>query len=73
MIRAEGSTRLARSLISKLVKLEKQLGVSPWFARIPTASNPADDASRLDFNTSWLVGAPKPDVVLPAQFCQWGM
>ena len=73
MIRAEGSTRLAQSLISEFVKLEKQLRVFPWFARVPTASNPADDASRLNFNTPWLVGVPKPDIVLPAQFCQWGM
>ena len=73
MIRAEGSTRLAQSLISEFVKLEKQLKVFPWFARVPTASNPADDASRLNFNTPWLVGVPKPDIVLPAQFCQWGM
>ena len=73
MIRAEGSTRLTQSLISEFVKLEKQLKVFPWFARVPTASNPADDASRLNFNTPWLVGVPKPDIVLPAQFCQWGM
>ena len=73
LIRAEGSTELAQKLISEFVILEKQLRIFPWFARVPTASNPADDASRLNFNTPWLVGVPRPDVVLPAQLSQWGM
>ena len=73
MIRAEGSTRLAQVLISEFVKLGKKLRVFPWFARVPSASNPADDASRLNFNTPWLIGVPRPDIVLPAQLSQWGV
>ena len=73
LIRADGSTELSQVLIAELVKLEKDTGILPWFARVPSASNPADDASRLVFNTPWLLGVPKPSIVLPARLSQWGM
>ena len=42
-----------------------------WFSRVPTASNPAD-ASRLTFNVPWLLGVPRPELILPARLSEWG-
>ena len=71
LIRAEGSTRLAQAMIAQFAKLEKHLKILPWFAPVPSASNPADDASRLNFQTPWLIGVPRPEIVLPARLSQW--
>lgn len=73
LIRAEGATRLASAIVNQFVKLESTLKCYPWFARVPSASNPADDASRLFFNVPWLLGVPKPSIVLPARLSQWGV
>jgi hypothetical protein len=73
LIRAEGATRLASAIVNQFVKLESTLKCFPWFARVPSASNPADDASRLVFNVPWLLGVPKPSIVLPARLSQWGV
>ena len=73
LICAEGATKLASAAVNQFVKLESKLKCCPCFARVPSASNPADDASRLNFDTPWLIGVPKPDIVLPAQLSQWGM
>ena len=60
LIRADGSTELSQVILAEFVKLEKDTGILPWFARVPSASNPADDASRLVCNTPWLLGVPSP-------------
>jgi len=73
LIRADGSTRLTKAMIGQFVNLEKTLRILPWFARVPSASNPADDASRLNFQTPWLIGVPRPAIVLPAQLSQSGI
>ena len=73
LIRADGSTRLAKAMIGQFVSLEKTLRILPWFARVPSASNPSDDASRLNFQTPWLLGVPRPAIVLPAHLSQWGI
>ena len=73
LIRADGSTRLAKAMIGQFVSLEKTLRILSWFARVPSASNPSDDASRLNFQTPWLLGVPRPAIVLPAHLSQWGI
>ena len=65
--------RLPRRCLTQFVKLEKTLKCLPWFAGVPSASNPADDASRLVFNVPWLLGVPKSPIVLPARLSQWGI
>ena len=73
LIRAEGATQIAQAMLDQFVKLEKTLRCLPWFARVPSASNPADDASRLVFNVPWLLGVPRSPIVLPARLSQWGI
>ena len=73
LIRAEGATQIAQAMLDQFVKLEKTLRCLPWFARVPSASTPADDASRLVFNVPWLLGVPRSPIVLPARLSQWGI
>ena len=39
---------MAVGLVEFMLKLEMSLNVTPWYARVPTPSNPADDPSRGD-------------------------
>ena len=48
MIRADGATQIAKTLVDRFVVLEERLRIWPWFSRVPSHSNPADAASRLD-------------------------
>jgi hypothetical protein len=73
LIRADGSTLLSQAMIAEFVKLEKDVRILPWLSRVPSASNPADDAARLIFNVPWLFGVPRPAIVLPARLSQWGI
>jgi len=73
LIRANGSTLLSQAIIAEFLRLERDTCILPWFSRVPTASNPADDASRLIFNVPWLLGAPRPELILPARLSQWGI
>ena len=72
-VRAEGATPAAAGMVRDFVKYEKLLGLLPWFGRVPSASNPADDASRLNFDVAWLTQAKLLSVVLPAHLSQWGI
>ena len=49
LVRADGATPAAMGIVTEFVKFEKLLHLLPWF-RVPSHSNPADDASRLSFN-----------------------
>ena len=57
LIPANGSTLLSQAIIAEFLRLERDTCILPWFSRVPTASNPADDASRLIFNVPWLLGS----------------
>ena len=48
LVRADGGTALAASIVREFVKYEKKLRLLPWFGRVPSISNPADSASRLE-------------------------
>eukprot|EP00435_Cladocopium_sp_Y103_P067691 s116_g30.t1 len=63
LVRADGSTVLSQCLLRQFVGMEKDLAILPWFSRVPSASNPADDASRLVFNVPWLIGVPRSKVL----------
>ena len=47
-IRGCGETSAASIYISEFVSLEAENQLRSWFARVPSHSNPADGASRLD-------------------------
>ena len=47
LVRADGSTPIASGIVQEFLKYEKLLSLLPWFGRVPSISNPADDASRL--------------------------
>ena len=53
-IRGNGETHIASVLISEFVELESAFQHKAWFGRCPSASNPADGASRMDL--SWFEG-----------------
>jgi len=73
LVRAEGATQAAAGMVRDFVKYEKLLNLLPWFGRVPSISNPADDASRLKFEVPWLAQAKLLSVVLPAHLSQWGI
>ena len=47
-ISGSGRNAVASSLVEFMLKLEMALNVTPWYARVPTASNIADEPSRGD-------------------------
>ena len=71
-IRATGATKCAEVMIDRFVDMEHKLNIWPWFSRVPSASNPSDAASGLDFSVSWLRKAKHVTLVIPAHFSQWG-
>ena len=73
LVRADGATPVAAGIVNEFVKFEKLLHLLPWFVRVPSYSNPADDASRLNFQVPWLTSATPVQVVLPAHLSQWGI
>ena len=76
LVRADGSTpiaAIAAGIVQEFLKYEKILSLLPWFGRVPSLSNPADDASRLQFDTPWRAGARHLQVVLPTHLSQWGI
>ena len=58
-IRGSGETSLASSFISEFVTLEAGHQLRSWFARVPSHSNPADGASRLDDSELASLGASR--------------
>ena len=73
LVRADGATPVATGIVNEFVKFEKLLHLLPWFGRVPSHSNPADDASRLSFDSPWLAEAKHVQVVLPSHLSQWGI
>ena len=73
LVRADGATPAAAGMVNEFVKFEKLLHLLPWFGRVPSHSNPADDASRLSFDVPWLKQANQKQVVLPSHLSQWGI
>ena len=73
LVRADGGTSLAAGIVREFVRYEKTLRRLPWFGRVPSISNPADSASRLEFDTPWLQGANHLRLVLPDHMSQWGV
>ena len=69
----EGSTSIASGIVQEFLKYEKNLSLLPWFGRFSPISNPADDASRLQFDTPLIAGAKDLQVVLPTHLSQWGI
>ena len=65
LVRADGATVVANGLVTEFVRMEKLLKLLPWFARVPSHSNPSDSASRLEFNVPWLKDSCFVPVVLP--------
>ena len=50
-ISGAGRNLTARALVGFLLKLEMAVCAAPWYARVPTPSNIADDPSRGDLQT----------------------
>ena len=50
LIRASGATDLGAWLIDLTVQFEIENKLVPWFARVPSISNPADEVSRLEIH-----------------------
>jgi hypothetical protein len=72
-IRASASTSLGTALVADYVNFEYRCHFSPWFARVASHSNPADQPSRLDFSPIWLRDAERFELVLPVHLSQWGI
>ena len=53
-IRGSGGTPFSSCVIADFIDVELQLQHRSWFGRCPSASNPADGASRLDL--TWFEG-----------------
>ena len=64
-IPASASTSLGTTLVTDYVNFEYKCRFSPWFARVASHSNPADQPSRLDFSPIWLRDAERFELVLP--------
>ena len=58
-IRGTADSRFARGMIHEGTLLEAKLQVSPYFARVPTASNIGDGPSRLDFTLCDHIGCQR--------------
>ena len=72
-IRADAGTSLGRALIEEYVRLEGVCNVAPWFSRVTTSSNIADEPSRLCFSNPLFQGAERKAVVLPVRLSEWGI
>jgi hypothetical protein len=66
LIKAYSPSVQSNLIISAFVNLELSLRVNSWFSRVPSFSNPADDASRLKFEPLLAVGAKQVEV--PSSF-----
>ena len=48
LTKALGATRLAEAIVHHVTSMEAEICNKPWYGRVPTASNIADDPSRLE-------------------------
>ena len=63
-IAGSADSKHARWMIHQGALLESQLNVTPYFSRVPTASNPADGPSRMSFDLCLKLGAS--ETLLPS-------
>ena len=73
LIRGVGATNLGQWLVDLIVELEQSAETVPWFARVPTSSNPADEVSRLCFDGILFRDSPRIRVTLPEHLKEWGI
>ena len=59
MIRLFAEHPFADSIVQRFLRLEQQFQLRIWFGRVPTASNPADDPSRMSFEVVASLGAAR--------------
>ena len=59
MIRLFAEHPFADSIVRRCLRLEQQFQLRIWFGRVPTASNPADDPSRVSFEVATSLGAAR--------------
>ena len=73
LIRAAGAIELGSWLIELVAQFEMEHNLLPWFARVPSISNPADEVSRLDFAGGLFRGVRRIRVKLPSHLREWGI
>ena len=62
LIRGTGGTILADNIVHHAMLYETEQALLSWFARVPSASNPADDPSRMQFEHLLHAGAVRVSV-----------
>ena len=62
MIAGRAATVVSSQLVDSFVSREMELQIKPWFARVPTSSNIADDPSRLSEDAVIALGSVKTPV-----------
>ena len=62
LIKGKGSTDLSDIIVHQAMVYETEHALLSWYARVPTASNPADDPSRLNFEHLLSAGAKRVSV-----------
>ena len=67
LIRGYSPVVASANLVQEVSHVECQEGIFSWYARVPSASNPADPPSRLDFEATRALGADIVEPLLP----QW--
>ncbi len=73
LIRAAGASELGSWLIELVVQFEMEHNLLPWFARVPSISNPANEVSRLDFSRELFRSVRRIRVKLPSHLKEWGI
>ena len=66
LVKGTSASPASAILLDAFWQLEAELVAASWFARVPSDSNVADPASRLDFNAPELAGAERVDVSIEA-------
>ena len=61
-ISGSGRSRVVNCLIDRLLTSETNSSCFPWFARVPSPSNPADGPSRGDCDQTFVGNAAKASV-----------
>ena len=62
-IRGNGSTQLADNIVHKALVNEHEHALLSWYARVPFASDPGDDPSRMRFDHLPSGGASRVSVI----------
>ena len=61
-IKGRGSTSLSDSIVHRAMVYETEHALLSWYARVPSASNPGDDPSRLRYEHLISMGAKRVSV-----------